>query len=607
MTTDLLLVLALLAAAVVMFSMDRPRMDVVALIMMAALPLTGVISVEQALAGLSDPNIVLIAAMFVIGEALVRTGVAQMIGDFLVRHAGHSETRLIVLLMLVVATVGSVMSSAAIVAIFIPVVLRIAGNARIAPGRLMMPLSTASLISGMMTLVATAPNLVVQSELIRHGHEGFDFFSFTPFGLAMAGVGTLYMLGARRLLRATAVEEGSGRPRLAEWVEEYRLEGREHRMRVQPGSRLVGKTLGELDARATRGINIIAIERRTGLRRELVQPRTSTRLDVGDVIFFDFPEGMPNLEEISRDLALKPLPRPGGYLSDRAQEIGMAEMIVPPGSRLVGATVVQSRLRTEYDLTALGLKHGPKVHIGRLTDQILRDGDTLLVVGPWRAIERHRRDFRDLIAFNLPREFDDVVPVPRRAAWAVAVLALVVGLMVSGIVANVHAVLIGCLLMGLRGCMDMASAYRSIHWQSLILIVGMMPFSMALQNTGGVDLAADALVGAVGESGGRLALAALFIVTAILGLFISNTATAVLMAPVALQVAGALQASPYPFAMTVALACSAAFMTPVSSPVNTLVVGPGDYSFADFVRVGVPLTLLTLAVTVLLVPVLLPF
>jgi di/tricarboxylate transporter len=337
-----------------------------------------------------------------------------------------------------------------------------------------------------------------------------------------------------------------------------------------------------------------------------VQPRASTRIEAGDVIFFDLPEALPDREEICRYLGLEPLSHPGGYLSDRAQEIGMAEMIVPPDSHLVGTTVVQSRLRTDYDLTVVGLKRGRTILSGRLTGETLHEGDTLLVVGPWNAIERHRGDFRDLIAFNLPREFDDVVPVPGRANWAIAVLALVVAMMVSGIVPNVQAALIGCLLMGLRGCIDMSSAYRAIHWQSLILIVGMMPFSIALQNTGGVEMAADALVGVAGQSVGRFSLAAIFIVTALLGLFISNTATAVLMAPVSLEVANALHASPYPFAMTVALAASAAFMTPVSSPVNTLVVGPGDYSFADFVRVGVPFTLLTLVVTVFLVPILMP-
>ena len=206
----------------------------------------------------------------------------------------------------------------------------------------------------------------------------------------------------------------------------------------------------------------------------------------------------------------------------------------------------------------------------------------------------------------MPAELEQVLSAARWAPYALAVLGLVVALMISGVVPNVQGALIGCLLMGLLGCVDFDGAYRSINWKSLILIVGMLPFSLALQRTGGVDLAADAVVGLVGGTAPRLVLATLFVITAMLGLFISNTATAVLMAPVALAIAKDLGASPCPFAMTVALAASAAFMTPISSPVNTLVVGPRQYSFGDFVKVGVPFTIIVAIVSVLLVPIFLP-
>ena len=209
MNVELALVLALLAAAVVMFARSKPRMDAVALLMLVLLPLTGVITMSEALAGFADANVVLIALLFVIGEGLVRTGVAQRLGDWLVAKAGSSETRLLVLLMLVVGGLGSVMSSTGVVAIFIPIVLRIAQNTGTAPSRLMMPLSVAALISGMMTLVATAPNLVVDAELRRSGAGGFEFFSFTPFGLPILALGILYMLFARRWL-AAEVETRSG-------------------------------------------------------------------------------------------------------------------------------------------------------------------------------------------------------------------------------------------------------------------------------------------------------------------------------------------------------------------------------------------------------------
>jgi di/tricarboxylate transporter len=254
----------------------------------------------------------------------------------------------------------------------------------------------------------------------------------------------------------------------------------------------------------------------------------------------------------------------------------------------------------------VGLRRGQIVFGRGLRDEVLKIGDILLVVGFWRDIERLRAEPSELVVLTLPAEREDVLPAARRAPEALVCLALVVGLMVSGIIPNVQAALIACLLMGLLGCIDLNSAYRSIHWPSLVLIVGMLPFSIALQKTGGVDLAADALVTLIGGAGPHVVLGSLFAITALLGLFISNTATAVLMAPVALGIAEELQASPYPFAMIVALAASTAFMTPISSPVNTLVVGPGNYRFVDFVRVGVPFSVIVMIVCVLLVPWLLP-
>jgi len=609
--SPLAMVLALLVAAVVMFALNRPRMDVVAVIMMVALPMTGVITMSEALVGLSDPNIVLIAALFVIGEALVRTGVAQRLGDWLTARAGASEAKLIFLLMVIVAGVGSFMSSTGVVAIFIPIVLRIARNARIPAGRLMMPLSMAALISGMMTLVATAPNLVVHSELMRQGHEGFSFFAFTPFGVPILVLAILYMLVARRFLAPGPAPALPERAALTGWVADYDLAGREHRLRLRPGSGLVGKRLDALDLRASAGINIIAIERGSRFRRTLIQPRAETLLKAGDILLIDQHgrdgEGGFDLDSFAQAYDLITLPVSGRWFTDTAQEIGMAQIIVPPTSRLIGKTVTGARFRSTYDLSVIGMKHGTKPVPEGVIDEPLRAGDTLLTVGPWRAIRNLTDERRDLILLDLPAESDEAVPARHRAPLAVGVLALVVVLMVWGIVPNVQAALFGCLLLGLFRCIDMAGAYRSIHWQSLTLIVGMLPFSLALQRTGGVEIAAQALLDVLEGASPRLVLAAIFGATAALSLFISNTATAVLMAPVALAVASALGASPYPFAMTVALAASAAFMTPVSSPVNTLVVGPGDYRFSDFLRIGVPFAVICLITSVFLVPLVLPF
>ncbi len=604
MTSQLAIVLALLVAAIVMFAINKPRMDAVALIMLTVLPLTGVISMGDALAGFSDPNIVLIAALFVIGDGLVRTGVARLLGDWLTAKAGGSEVKLLVLLMIVVCGLGAAMSSTAVTAIFIPVALRIAQAVGTSPSNLMMPLSTAALISGMTTLIATAPNLVVNSELVRHGEKGFNFFSFTPFGLPILVLGIIYMLFARRWLSTKSArgDSRSQHPSLRDWIGAYQLAGREHRVLITDDSPMVGIAIGKLRLRDNSGATLVAIDR----NGKLVQPNVNTELRAGDILFVDLAAEPAEVAALRRKYSLEELPLSGAYFTDLSQEIGMAEAIVPATSSLIGKSLVENDFRTRYGLTIVGLRRGSKAEVGNLQKEPLQIGDTLLLIGPWKAIRNSQSDGMDLVVFNLPVELAEVLPVAGKAPQAVFCLLLAVGLMVSGIIPNVQAALIGCLLMGVLGCVDLNSAYRSIDWKTIVLIVGMLPFAIALERTGGVELAVHGLMALVGGAGTYAVLATLFAITAILGMFISNTATAVLMAPVAISIAEQLHASPYPFAMIVALAASTAFMTPVSSPVNTLVVTPGNYTFGDFVRIGVPFSLIVLVVCVILVPWLLP-
>ncbi len=606
MTTGLTAVLVLLALVIVLFALDWPRMDAVALLAICTLPLTGVIEMSEALAGFSDSNIVLIAALFVIGEGLVRTGVARQLGDWLVVRAGSSQTRLIALLMVVVCGLGATMSSTAVTAIFIPVVMRICRRTETPPAQLMMPLSAAALISGMVTLVATAPNLIVNSELIRRGHPGFHFFSFTPFGVPILGLCIVYMLFARRWFPSANGDNTIPhvrRPALADWVTQYRLADREHRLQISFRSPLAGQTLEALALRGRAGANLIAIQR----NGTLIQPTAKLRLNAGDILFVDLFGETTDVATMCNEYALNALPLTGAHFIDRSQEIGMAEVFVPADSDLVGKTVVEAGVRSRFGFSVIGLRRAGRAVDQRLMDEKMHIGDILLVIGTWKSIRNLQNQVsRDLVALNLPMEFDDVLPAAGKSLQALLTLMLVVTLMVFGIVPNVQAALIGCLMMGAFGCIDFEGAYRSIDWKTIVLIVGMLPFSIALERTGGVGLASDALMAVASGVGSHGILVALFITTAILGLFISNTATAVLMAPVALSVADHLHASPYPFAMIVALAASAAFMTPVSSPVNTLVVTPGGYRFSDFVKIGVPFTFIVMVVSVLMVPWLLP-
>ena len=608
MNPEILTVFLLLGASVFAFVINRSRMDAVALLALLGLILSGILTVDEALAGFSEPSVILIAAFFVIGESLVRTGVAFRVGDWLVGKAGNSEVRLLVLLMLAVAGLGSVMSSTGVVAIFIPVALGIAGRIGIAPGRLMMPLAFAGLISGMLTLVGTPPNMVVNSELARAGHAGFGFFDFTPMGLVILLLGVVYMI----LVRRQVAPAGTGGPttasrRLHDLAADYDLLGRARRLQVMPGSPLIGQTLGTMQLRKRFGANVIAIERERRFGSAMLTTSANREIACDDVLTVAFVHPELDLVRFCSEMHLHQLAFRHDYFSDTSRELGLAEVLVPPGSGLSGKSILELRMRSQRGINVVGLRRRGRPLSDGLLEEQLKAGDTLLIAGTWKAIRLLNAQTQDFLVLTLPAEIAEAAPAARRAPFALFSLAITVGLMIGGVVPNVVAALIGCMLMGAFRCIDMNGAYRAIHWQSLILIVGMLPFALALQKTGGIALIVDALLGVTGTASPRLVLASLFALTALVGLFISNTATAVLMAPVGIGLAAQLGVSPLPFAMTVALAASAAFMTPVSSPVNTLVIGPGHYRFVDFVRIGVPFTLLVMTVCVLLLPVLFPW
>ncbi|CAI0709828.1 SLC13 family permease [Serratia quinivorans] len=605
MNSELLWVLSLLLIAIVLFTTNKLRMDVVALLVIIAFVLSGTLTLSEATVGFSDPNVILIAALFVIGEGLVRTGVAYQVGDWLVKVAGSSETRMLMLLMVTVAGLGAFMSSTGVVAIFIPVVLSVAARMKIPPGRLMMPLSFAGLISGMMTLVATPPNMVVNSELVREGIGGFGFFAVTPVGLAVLVLGVGYMLVARRWLGnddGDKTRETWQRRTFRDLIRDYKLTGRARRLALRSGSPLVGHSLDELHLRARYGANVVGIERWKRFRRVMVSASGSTELREGDVLLLDMSDSQVDLREFCSEQQLEPMVLRGDYFSEQSRNVGMAEVSLIPDSTLLGKSLRGSAFRSRYDLNVVGIRRNGETLAGKLVDEPLALGDILLVIGDWKAIRQLQAKTHDFIVLNLPAEVDEVAPAITQAPHALFCLALMVAMMLTDEIPNPIAALIACLLMGKFRCIDMESAYKSIHWPSIILIVGMMPFAQALQKTGGVDLIVRGLMDVAGDAGPRVMLVCLFALCATIGLFISNTATAVLMAPIAIAAAREMGVSPYPFAMIIAIAASAAFMTPVSSPVNTLVLGPGNYKFGDFVRIGVPFTLLVMLVSVIIVP-----
>ena len=610
MNGELIWVLSLLAIAVVLFATGKVRMDAIALMVIVAFVLSGTLTLNEAFSGFSDPNVILIAALFIIGDGLVRTGVATKMGAWLVSVAGNSETKMLIYLMLTVAGLGAFMSSTGVVAIFIPVVLSVSARMNTSPSRLMMPLSFAGLISGMMTLVATPPNLVVNSELLREGLHGFSFFSVTPIGLVVLILGIVYMLAVRFMLKTDngdSARDGRKRSTFRDLIREYHLTGRARRLAIRPGSPMIGQRLDDLKLRERYCANVIGVERWRRFRRVIVNVNGVSEFRARDVLLIDMSASDVDLRQFCGEQMLEPMVLRGEYFADQALDVGMAEVALIPDSEMIGKTVREIAFRTRFGLNIVGMKRDGKAMDGSVVDEPLQLGDILLMVGNWRQIALLAKRGRDFVVLNMPVEVDDASPAHSQAPHAIFCLVLMVALMLTDEIPNPIAAIIACLLMGKFRCINAESAYKAIHWPSIILIVGMMPFALALQKTGGVDLVVKGLMDVAGGEGPYLMLGCLFMMCAAIGLFISNTATAVLMAPIALAAAKSMGVSPYPFAMVVAMAASAAFMTPVSSPVNTLVLGPGKYSFSDFVKIGVPFTILVMVVCVLLIPVLFPF
>lgn len=608
MSGEILFVYGLLIVTVILFVSDKIRLDVTAVMAMTALALSGILPVSDVVAGFGSGLIMLIAALFVISEGLFRTGVAAQIGSYIARFAGGSEVRLLAILMPAVALLSAFMSSTGAVAIFIPIILSLARNAGLAPSRILMPIAFAGLIGGMLTLIGTPPNIAVSTELQRSGFAPFAFFDFTPIGAAVLVIAMGYILWIGRRLLPANRDEGQGpkRKTLHEMATAYGFQDNLHRVRVLDGSPLVGQTVFETGLRKSYGLTVIAIERHSRIRHSLTPVLDETPFQAGDLLVLAS-DDTAQITAHFKELKVEDLGFPYGLQKRFRHQFGVSELLVVPESFLIGKTVSEANFRSRYGLNVMSLRRGKEAFAFDFSTTAFEAGDVLLVLGSWEDIDRIAGPRNDLLLMETPREKSDVFPNSHRAPIALGITAIMLGAMIFNLLPSVTAVMCGALAMVLSGCVKMEEAYRAMNWQSLVLIAGMLPLSKALQVTGGAGLMVDGLIAFVGSHGPYALMFGLFVLTSVFSQFISNTATTVLVAPIAIASAQTLGLAPEGFLMTVAIAASTAFATPVASPVNTLVLGPGKYKFLDFAKVGIPLQILAMGVTLLLVPFFFPF
>ena len=606
--------LTILAITIILFVNGRIRADIVALCALAAMLLLGILTPEEALAGFSSTVVIMMVGLFVVGGAILQTGLAKAASQKIMKLAAGSDIRMFLLVVTVTAVIGAFISNTGTVALMMPIVVSMAAQANMRPGRLLMPLAFASSLGGMLTLIGTPPNLVIQQALTGAGYQPLGFFSFFPVGIICIIIGIIVMMPLTKLFlykkKGKATGKAGGGKTLDELVDEYQLSNGLRRYMVKEQSGVRNKTVAELNLRGRYGLSIIEIRSestdRSGLIRNVRQSLAGpdSILSAGDIIYLmGDTAGMDNF---AKSNGLKRLDNNNMDFYD----IGIAEIVLIPTSRLIGTMLKNSGFRERYDINVLGIKRSGNYIMTGLPEEKLMSGDVLLVQGKWSNISRLDEQETDWVVLGQPEEQARQVTLNYRAPLAAVIMVAMVAMMVFDFipVAPVTAVIVAGLLMVLCGCFrNVEAAYKTINWESIVLIAAMMPMSVALEKTGTSAMISHSLVSSLGSMSPTVLLAGIYFTTSLLTMFISNTATAVLMAPIAMTSAIEIGASPYPFLFAVTLGASMCFASPFSTPPNALVMHAGEYTFSDYVKVGLPLQIVMGVVMTFVLPLLFPF
>tara|TARA_Y100000589_G_scaffold64480_1_gene55958 strand:+ start:14678 stop:16516 length:1839 start_codon:yes stop_codon:yes gene_type:complete len=600
-------VFIIIAVAALLMTTNRVRYDLIAVVVILALMLTGILPVNAALSGFGNPVVILIAGLLIVGEMLDRTGVARFVGDWIGEHSQGSQSRLLIMLMLACALLSAVMSSTAVVAIFIPIVMRIARRSHGGAGQLLLPMSYAALVSGMLTLIATPPNLVISGELSNQGFQPLGFFSFSAIGIVVLAGLMLYMvvIGKHLLPKADSTDTTSMRRSIQALWDEYRVDRELIYLQIGPDSPLHGKTIAQSELYKRYGLRVLDLSQRVRGWRELkagVSPDIVLHSD--DVLHVAIPSSqLDEAKQANQLFVFHPSQLETQY---RSWEFGAVSVLIHPDSKLIGKSIREAQFRDRYGLDVFGVRRN-RQSIEHFQDLLLQPSDSLLVTGPWARITHLQQQNHDFVVLETPAEASDVVPAFQKMPAALIITTLMVLSSVFNWLPLVASVLLAAIAAIVTRCLNAADAYRAIHWQSLVLLAGMLPLADALQQTGGTGVIVDGLLSIAENASAQTVLVMVFFLTALMTNILSNTASAVLMAPIAISLAQQLGVSPYPLAITVLFAASAAFMTPIASPIVTLIVEPGKYRFSDFIRLGSPMLLWVFACCYLLIPIAFPW
>lgn len=626
--------LIILIITVVLFIWGRIRADIVALSALAALLIFNILTPTEALAGFSSPIVIMMIGLFVVGGAIMQTGLAKLAGNKLMALAHGNETITFLLVMLVTSFIGAFVSNTGTVALMMPIIISLASASGMQPSRFLMPLAFAGSLGGMLTLIGTPPNLVIDETLTNAGFESLAFFSFFPVGIIVIAIGIIVLMPLSRLFLGKK-QNGKKKKKsksLDDLVDEYRLLDNLYRY-IVPSRRtsaslgengeqmdIVGKSLKELSIQKRYGVSIIEIrnEKKShlGLGKDINQNMAKSNSIISEHDTLYIIGNKEKIQHFADDYCLRRMKD----VKIDFYDLGLTEIVVMPTSNFAGLRIGEANLRKRFGINVLGIKRGSKKSTegneeseyitDNLIDIKLHVGDVLLVQGEWTNLSHLTADTANWVVLGQPEKSADKVLLDYKAPTAAAIMLLMVAMMVFDFipVAPVTAVIIAGLLTVFTGCFrNVEAAYKTINWESIVLIAAMMPMSTALEKTGASALVSKTLVDSLGSMGPMALLAGIYFTTSLMTMFISNTATAVLMAPIALVAAQQVGVSPYAFLFAVTLGASMCFASPFSTPPNALVLKAGGYTFMDYVKVGLPLQIIIGIAMTFILPLLFPF
>ena len=608
--------LVILTITIGLFVWGKYSPDVIALVSMLSLFLCGILNLSETLSGFSNPTVVMIASLFIIGEGLSQTGWTALAGKKLIELAGKSVPKLLVIITLGSGVLSGFVSNTGTVATLLPATISSAWSIGTMPSKILIPVAFGSNTGGLLTLTGTPPNIIANNALIDAGFEGFSFFEFGLIGLPLLIIAIVYFryVGFKLLPK----NKTNNKPinidsTLHEWIEAYQIEDNYYRLRVRSVSPLINTKLSDWNLENKYRINVIRLKRRHPNRLKGTQPFIEIPENDTDLRYHDIITVKGTTEDINEIMIkfrLGLLPKESAKTELRTnlinQEVGMSEVIVTPKSRLVGREIKLQDYFKRYDIQLLATSRHKKPY---LEDKItVNAGDSFIIRGPWGNIEKLKDQHKNIVVVGSPEEMlKDVDELTPKSYIALGALILMIIMLVVKVVPGAIAALISAGIVLFTGCVPFAKAYKSISWTSVVMIAAMIPMGLAIQKTGAAEMISNSLISFLGKDNPTLLLAGIFILTTTFSQFINNSATAVLMAPIVLLAASTIGISPEPLLITVAISASTAFLTPIGTTTNAMVMSSGNYKFMDYLKVGFPLLILFIITTLLLVPIIWPF